>query len=119
MPGVLTLNSSVTCGHSGTVQTTSSTKLTVDGAKVLLLSGISGKGINGCLTVNSVDGNTIKDDPCGSVVAAIPGESSKLTAGGTPVAVDTLSGTTDGILNKTTPVTGLSGSADQTKLAAR
>lgn len=89
MPFVLTVNSQITCGHNAPVTLTSSAKLTVAGARALLLSNITGATIATCPNQSS---NTKK---C-TFVATATGTAAKLTVAGQPVVNDTLTGTTDG-----------------------
>ena len=117
MPGVLTTGSNVTCGHSpGKVTTTGSSKLTVSGQPALPKTGIMGKPVSGCSTVPAADASGPTAKPCLSVLAVSAGDATKLTIGGLPVMLDTLAGTTDGMVGKVTPQTSLSATAIQTKL---
>ena len=119
MSGVLTTASNVTCGHQGTVSTSSSTKLKVSGAAVLLQAGVAGKSVGTCSTPPAADASgTPTAQPCQTVASVGAGAATKLQAGGTPVMVDTLTGTTDGMVGKVTPQTLLSASAGQSKLTA-
>jgi hypothetical protein len=119
MPRVLTTNSQVVCDagsdtgtppsdrrHGGRVSTTSSAKLKVNDAPVLTAGGI-GPAVSSCETPLS---SPLK--PCSSVTIAT-GQATKLTAAGTPVMLDSLSGTTDGFPPGTVPA-----SANQNKLTA-
>jgi hypothetical protein len=114
MPNVLTTQSRVLCGpdtgtnHGGRVATASAAKLTVAGNRVLLRSGI-GPGLSTpCKTPASSP-----PKPCTKVNAIISGDAVKLTAGGSAVMLDSLSGTTDG-----NPIGTLPATAEQTKLTA-
>jgi hypothetical protein len=119
MAGVLTTASNVTCGHSGSVNTSSSAKLTVGGKSVLLKSSIEGKTVGSCSTQPSTDPSGAPQDvKCLTVSGVTAGEATKLTAGGSPVVLDTLAGSTDGMVAKTTPQQLLSATADQGKLSA-
>src|SRR4051812_16396711 len=97
MPSVLTTGSTVLCGpntggyHGGRVATTSSAKLTVNGAPVLLRSGIGPTLSFVCKTPSSTS-----TKPCTSVTAITQGDATKLTVGGAPVMLDSLAGKTDG-----------------------
>jgi hypothetical protein len=113
MAGVLTTGSSVRCGHGGTVRVSSSAKLSVAGQKVLVADGIDGKSVSTCGTPT-----TDKSKACTSVIKTTAGAATKLTAGSMPVYLDTLAGTTDGVVGGTTPQTLLAASAGQSKLTA-
>jgi len=112
MPNVLTTASEVLCdkltgsNHGGAIATSSSAKLKVNGAAVLLRTGI-GSSVSGCKTPS-----TSSSKPCVSATIS-GGEASKLTAGGRPVMLDSLKGTTDGVPSGTVP-----GLAKQDKLTA-
>jgi hypothetical protein len=106
MPFVLTTSSDVHCPTSGTVTPGGKPKLTVAGAAVTTPADITGKSVSGCKTPTS---NSTK--PC-TKVASATGAATKLTVGGTGVALDSLTGATDG----TTPK--LAASAGQSKLKA-
>ena len=115
MPGVLTTASNVTCGHSpGKVTTTGSPKLKVSGQPVLLKTGIMGKPVGSCSTP-VVSAPSPVSKPCTSVLAVLSGEALKLTVGSLPVMLDTLSGSTDGLVANA-PQAFLSATAGQTKL---
>lgn len=119
MAGVLTTASNVTCGHSpGRVSTSSSAKLKVNGSAVLLQTGVSGQSVSGCGTVPSADSSGPTNVKCTTVASVTRGEATKLKAGGSYVMLDTLAGTTDGMIGKTTPQSSLSATAGQWKLKA-
>src|SRR5947209_4693034 len=95
MPLVLTTSSTILCGpaapmlHGGTVQNTSTAKLTVAGSPVLVKSDIQGKSVTACATVPPPQTNT----PCSFVNSPLnvtAGEATRLTAGGGPVLLATL-----------------------------
>ena len=109
MPSVLTTASTVGCGHDpGQVATSSSAKLTVAGAPVLVQTSIVGRTVSACSTTPS---NTTKK--CTTVTSVAAGLAQKLTAGGAPVALATVQGLTDGV-----PPGPLNASGVQTKLTA-
>jgi hypothetical protein len=115
MPGVLTLASNVTCGHSpGRVQTSSSAKLTVNRSRALVQTGIAGRPVAACGTVSDPNSGTVT---CTSVTSVTTGNAVKLTAGGAPIMLDTLSGGTNGTVSST-PQVLLSATAGQAKLTA-
>lgn len=118
MPGVLTTGSSVVCGHGGTVSTSGSAKLKVTGNPVLLKAGIAGKSVSGCGTPTVPPPPGPPSSPCHSVASVITGEATKLKVSGSPVMLETLAGTTDGVIGGLTPQTLLSATAGQTKLTA-
>ncbi|MCF0092565.1 hypothetical protein [Micromonospora sp. MH99] len=106
MAFVLTTSSDVHCPNQGKVSPTGQSKLTVDHVAVTRPDGISGKSVAGCTITTS---NSTKQ--CATVTTAT-GAAGKLKVGGAGVALDTLSGATDG----SSP--GLSASAGQSKLKA-
>lgn len=111
MSGVLTIGSQVTCSFQGTVQTSSNAKLTVNGAPVLLATGIAGKSIAGCTHPTS---SSPTATPCTTVASLSGGLSSKLTAGSSPVVLDSVAGFGDSV----NPIDTISAQAQQTKLTA-
>lgn len=117
MAGVLTVGSDVTCGHQGTVTVTSSAKLSVSGNPVLLKAGIANQPVTGCAIVPTVAPAPISTK-CLLVTSVDGGEATKLTAGGSPVVLETLKGETNGMLANVTPQMLLSGTAAQSKLTA-
>jgi hypothetical protein len=106
MAFVLTTSSNVHCPNQGAVIPAGQGKLTVSHAPVVRLDGISGKSVAGCTITTS---NSTK--PCSTVTSAT-GAAGKLKVGNVAVALDSLSGATDG----SSP--GLSASAGQSKLKA-
>lgn len=112
MASVLIQNSSVTCGHQGTVETSSSAKLKVNGQPVLLKNSINQKSVTtgSCSTVPDESKGITK---CETVVSVTAGEATKLKVGGQGVMLDTLSGTTDG-----NPIGNVPATANQNKLTA-
>lgn len=120
MAQVLTTAATVTCGHGGTLTLVSSAKLTVGGKPVLLAGAIKGRDVTGCLTVDATDpppAGTPKALHCRTVSAITSGLSRKLTVLGLPVVLDTLAGSTDGMVEHITPQTKLKAtSAGQIKL---
>ena len=109
MDFVLTTASSVHCPSSGTVGTEGQAKLKVAGSPVLRLDGIKDKPVSNCAVPDSSGPPpTVK---CKKVLSA-SGAAAKLKVAGAGVALDTLTGATDG----TTPA--LRASANQTKLKA-
>ena len=92
MSKALTTGSDVQCGHKGAVQVSSSAKLTIGGNAVLLTSGVMGSSVANCGT--PISSTTA---PCSTVLSVLPTSlAQKLTVGGLPVVLDTLSGLTDG-----------------------
>jgi hypothetical protein len=109
MSKALTTASDVECGHQGAVQVSSSAKLTIGGNAVLIASGVVGSSVAHCATPASST-----TSPCMTVLSVLPTSlAQKLTVGGLPVVLDTLSGLTDG-----KPPGSLQSSAGQSKLAA-
>jgi hypothetical protein len=118
MAGVLITNSTVTCGHSGNVTVTSTQKLKVSNSPVLVKASIESKSIPDCATTPATDASGPTAKPCKTVSSVSSGEATKLKVNGQAVMLDTLSGTTDGMVTKTTPQMLLSATAGQTKLTA-
>lgn len=120
MAGVLITNSTVTCGHSGNVTVTSTQKLKVGNNPVLVKASIQGKSIPDCKTIAPANdpSGTQTGQKCTTVSSVGSGEATKLKVNGQAVMLDTLSGTTDGMVAKITPQTLLSATAGQTKLTA-
>jgi hypothetical protein len=117
MPSVLTMLSTVTCGHTlpgkpGKVQTQSQAKLKVNGSPVLLQTSINGKPVAEC-GISEATGYA----PCRNVLAVSAGAALKLKVSTDPVMLDTLQGSTDGMLAGA-PQTLLAGVANQSKLQA-
>jgi hypothetical protein len=115
MAAVLTMASSVTCGHGpGKVQTSSAQKLTVGGNPVLVKASIAGRSVSGCTTPSDPNSGSVT---CTAVTAVTAGDSTKLTAGSGAVTLASLAGGTNGTVSST-PQTLLSATAGQTKLTA-
>jgi hypothetical protein len=116
MPNVLTTASTVSCGHPpGAVQVSSTVKLAVDGAPVLLETSVD----NQTVTAGScgiVPNNT--STKCMKVTGITAGKATKLTVGGQPVLLQGLAGQTDGKLGGVTPQLLLNATANQTKLSS-
>lgn len=109
MGAVLTLSSTVQCGHAGTVGVSGSALLTVGSSAVLTPDGVATKAVAGCTTAPSSP-----TKPCTTVLSVLPSSQAiKLTAGGMPVLLDSLAGATDGM-----PPGTLMAVAGQTKLSA-
>ncbi len=128
MPAVLTTASSIVCGHSGTVQQSSSEKLKVNGNSVLIKSSVDGQSISGCQTLPAVDSSGTEtarkctkvavDPPAPPGPGVTGGEAVKLKVNGKPVMLSNLTGNTNGMVAKVTPQNLLSATAGQTKLTA-
>src|SRR3954470_2332579 len=106
MSFVLTVSSTVRCPTNGTVTPEGQAKLKVAGAAVTTPGGIQGKSVSGC---GISDSSSTKQ--CKTVLSA-SGAASKLKVGGTGVALDSLTASTDG----STPT--ITVSAGQSKLKA-
>jgi hypothetical protein len=91
---VLTAAGTVTCGHVpfGTVVLAGAGKLRVGGSPVLVAAGVGPAVGAGCTP--SQQG----DVACATVAGVTGGLSAKLTVGGSPVVLETLAGTTNGII---------------------
>lgn len=94
MPFVVTSNAVIICAHGGKVTLIpKQMTVTAGGAPVMCEGDIMGSPIVGC-----VQPPTPSTKPCTLVASTLPGGSSlKVTAGGKPVHIQTLSGMTDGV----------------------
>ncbi len=94
MPPLVTASAVIVCGHGGQVRPIPrQAKVTVQGVPVLCVPDLIGAPIIGC-----TQPPTPTTKPCTMVVSVFPGSwSLKVTAGGRPVYLATLSGLTDGI----------------------
>ncbi|HUO72194.1 MAG TPA: hypothetical protein VMU39_15610 [Solirubrobacteraceae bacterium] len=94
MPQVLTTNAVIMCQHQGTVTLTSTqAKVVIEGGEILCEPDLVGAPIVGCTQPASTSSK-----PCTQVVTTTPGSASeKVTVGGRPVYLSTLSGMTDGV----------------------
>jgi hypothetical protein len=94
MPPILTAQAVVMCAHGGQVQLIPrQMKVTIQGVPVLCVPDLLGAPIVGC-----AQPPTPATKPCTTVVATFPGSwSLKVTAGGRPVYLATLTGLTDGV----------------------
>jgi hypothetical protein len=111
---VLTEASPIACGHpKGVVQTKGDAKLQVAGSPVLTKDGIDKKSISGCLVPDDTSKGT---QHCSKVTSVNNVEATKLQVNGKPVALDTLSGMTDGL--PTSPAPTMAATANQGKLTA-
>jgi hypothetical protein len=111
MARVMTTNGSAGCGHGGSAQLSSSAKLKVSGAAVLLAGDVTSWTIKpGCSQTNSQGGEKI----CTSITSQTAGKSSKLKVDGQAVVLDSFAGLTDGSPKQDTA----SASAGQSKLSA-
>ena len=92
---VLTEKSSLTCANQGAVQVTATqSKLKVAGAKVLVTGDLTSVPISQCTTVTDNTGNK----QCMMTTSAQGGVSAKLKVAGKGVLLETITGTTDGIV---------------------
>lgn len=112
MAFVLTEGSNVTCGHGGTVSTTSRAKLKVRGDSVLLRNGIELRSVQPgtCSNQQNYAQGLRK---CSTVSTVVSGEARKLRVDGSAVMLETLHGATDG-----NPIGTLHANANQDKLTA-
>ncbi len=123
MVAVLTIDSDVLCGteaptaHGGTVAISSTAKLTVNNAPVLLETSVVGQTVSGCSTPDDMSKGTVS---CQLVSAITRGQATKLTVGTQPVLLASVVGQTTGAPPGTpsNPPGTLSAEANQTKLTA-
>jgi hypothetical protein len=78
--------STVTCLHSGQVQTSSTERLRVNGNAVLVGKSINGMRIDGCKTISDPDKGDI---PCQQVTGVLTGFAKKLKVNDQPVVLET------------------------------
>jgi hypothetical protein len=116
MRKVLTTQSTVTCGHLGTVQTVSTAKLKVGGNPVLLESSVKDESILGCTTTPPPPTNA----KCLTVMSVSNTPPPKLKVNGDPVLVEPITGSTSGTVandpEQPTPQKKLAATANQSKL---
>ena len=94
MPPIVTSNATILCAHGGQVTIVPrQVQVEIQGGMVLREGDLSGAPIVGCAQPPSPG-----TKPCTLVVSTLPGSSSpKVTVGGLPVLLATLSGMTDGV----------------------
>lgn len=115
MPFVLTEASSLVCAHQGRVKPgVSQSRLTVNGARVLVEGDPNGAPIGLCATVADPTTATVK---CLHVASADGGVAGKLKVGGKGVLLADIQGRTDGTVGGI-PQTWSVRSAGQTRLKA-
>ncbi|MEU2604073.1 hypothetical protein [Streptomyces albus] len=94
MPYVLTTEAVITCVHGAkVVAPPSQSSLTVHGRPVLLVSDLLAATIPACPNTDTSKGQV----PCIKVTALAAGASTRLSVRGTPVALATARGTTQGL----------------------
>lgn len=97
MPAVLTEASTVKCAHQGLVSVQASqSKVTVEGAAVLVVGDLMGKAISGCATITNPATPALQ---CATVATEVPGMAARFTIGGVPVLLETVAGTTSGTIS--------------------
>jgi|SRR5689334_16855960 hypothetical protein len=94
MPAIVTTNATIMCPHGGrVVLAPHQMQVTVQGGAALCEPDLVGAPIAGC-----AQPVTPSSKPCTLVVSTLPGSSSpKVTVGGRPVYLETLTGMTDGV----------------------
>ncbi len=102
MPKVLTTASHVDCLHSGHATLSSTAKLQVAGAPVLLETGTSAWTIAGCTVAVS----NAPTKPCTKLMGVLAGASTKLSVGGVAVLLETFRASTDGVPTPSTASAG-------------
>jgi hypothetical protein len=99
MPLVLTEKSSLVCANQGAVQPTpTQSKLTVAGAKVLVAGDLASAPISGCIIVPAPPPPGPASAKCLMIASAVGGVSAKLKVAGKGVLLETVQGTTSGLL---------------------
>jgi hypothetical protein len=116
---VLTEKSSLVCANQGAVQLTATqSKLTVAGAKVLVTGDLASAPISGCVIVPAPPPPGPVSAKCLAIMSVIGGVSAKLKMSGKGVLLDTVHGTTSGLLANVVQTWSVQ-SAGQSKLKAR
>jgi|SoiMethySBSTD1v2_1073268.scaffolds.fasta_scaffold635310_2 hypothetical protein len=93
MANVLTAQAVIGCGHGGTVEVVASrSTLSAGGAAVLVEGDLTGATVEGCPLVPPPATNK----KCSSVLSVTGGSAARLSVGGTPALLDSVTGTTDG-----------------------
>lgn len=105
----------VICGHGGTLKVETATKLTVQNNAVLLMP-TSSVTVSGCLTPTTSDTTGPLSSPCSSGTVSKT-EATKLVVGGRKPLMVPVKGTSDGMVNKTTPQTLVTATANQSRLS--
>ncbi|HUC72322.1 MAG TPA: hypothetical protein VMS01_14130 [Stellaceae bacterium] len=115
---VLTEKSSLVCANHGAVQLTATqSKLTVAGAKVLVTGDLASAPISGCLIVPVPPPPGPVSAKCLMIASAAGGVSAKLKVAGKGVLLETVQGTTSGLLANVVQTWSVQ-SAGQSKLKA-
>ena len=92
MANVMTTKGTLACSHGGKATLTSSAKLKIQGAAVLLYSDVIGWPIALCAQTDASNSQV----PCTAVQSPSAGQSKKLKVGGVAVVLDDLGGQTNG-----------------------
>lgn len=105
MPRVLTTAIPVKCPHVGIVTLASAVRLRVAGVAVLVQSAPPTP--LGTVVSCTAGSPSLPGTPCLKVLTITAGQAGKLTVGGRPVLLATLTGTTDGTPPAVPPAPGL------------
>ena len=115
---VLTEKSTLVCANHGTVQLTATqSKLTVAGAKVLVTGDLASAPISGCMIVPAPPPPGPVSAKCLAIASVVGGVSAKLKVSGKGVLLDSVQGTTSGLLAMVVQTWSVQ-SAGQSKLKA-
>jgi hypothetical protein len=118
MPLVLTEKSSLACANQGTVLLTATqSKLTVAGAKVLVTGDLASAPISRCMIVPTGPPPLPVSTKCLAIMSVVGGVSAKLKVAGKGVLLETVQGTTSGLLANAVQTWSVQ-SAGQSKLKA-
>ena len=118
MPKVITQQSTLKCAHGGTLTLSASqSKLKLGGAAVLVAGDLDGKSISLCPTPTTPPPPGPVNKPCTTVAGVIAGTSVRLKVGGKAVLLETVAGTTDGVLANVPAQPWSVTSANQSKLS--
>ena len=119
MPFVLTESSKLVCQHQGAVTLTAGqSKLTVNGARVLVDGDLNNAAISLCQTVPAPPPAGPTSVKCTLVISAIGGVASKLKVQGKGVLLENIQGFTNGIVANALNRPWSVQSAAETKLQA-
>lgn len=115
---VLTEKSSLVCANKGAVQLTATqSKLTVAGAKVLVTGDLTSAPISHCVIIAAPPPPGPLSAKCLMIASAVGGVSVKLKVVGKGVLLETVQGTTSGVLANVVQTWSVQ-SAGQSKLKA-
>jgi hypothetical protein len=95
MAGVLITASTIMCRHGATITASSSAKLTASGSAVLVGSGVTAWSLSSSCIQQPTQAQP-NNVACSFMTGQSGGQSQKLTAGGSAVVLDSITGSTNG-----------------------